>query len=190
MPPASAGTRHIAQYRFSKADFIALSKAMSRRKLRTRLTLLGIWLGLVLLLMAAISTDVKQFASALGELVTFHNVPWQMYAFILAGAAFVMFSDKLSPLRARRLYRLIEAAEQDTTIELNETGIEIVRSGYYARMEWRLIARFIVSEAHMFLATNHIQAVIVPRRAFASDADFDAALQFAAIKAGNRPSPQ
>ena len=39
-------------------------------------------------------------------------------------------------------------------------------------MKWEIVENVVRSDAHIYLFLSSIQAIIVPRRAFATDADF------------------
>ena len=57
-------------------------------------------------------------------------------------------------------------------LAVNSEGL--VETGEYSelRLKWEIVENVVRSDAHLYLFLSSIQAIIVPRRAFATDADF------------------
>ena len=66
----------------------------------------------------------------------------------------------------------------ETTIMVDTQGVNANLAGIEMRAPWIKVQRVIVTDEHLFLAFSRLSAMIIPRRAFADDAD---AARFAAF---------
>jgi hypothetical protein len=169
-------------YTFSRDDYLALVNVTRRSSWRLRAILVVMWLAVFVLIMGLTSESWTQFTQALHDIVTFNEVPFFVYLPLLAGLVLIAIMPSLTMLRAMRLYGGFAIADQDIAIVLDEAGVTTTGPGRQARMEWSYIKRVIVRPSHLFLAISKREAVVVPRRAFASEAEFVAVTALALRK--------
>jgi hypothetical protein len=60
--------------------------------------------------------------------------------------------------------------------------VRVTGPGRDARLDWPLVRKVIVSPEHLFLAISRREAIVLPRRAFASAAEFEAVTALAQRK--------
>jgi hypothetical protein len=170
------------RYTFSRDDYLALVNVMRRSGWRLRAILVVMWLAVFVLIIGLMSESWAQFTQALHDIVTFNEVPFFVYLPLLAGLVLIALMPSLTMLRAMRLYGGFAIADRDITIVLDEASVATAWPGRHSRMEWSFIKRVIVRPGHLYLAIGKREAVVVPRRAFASDFEFAAVTALALRK--------
>jgi hypothetical protein len=175
--------RFVGHYRFERDDYLALTAALRRKNAwYFRIVLLIAWIAIVVLIIGLMSSDWTQFVGAMGDLVTMHEVPLMFYIVIGIVPALLLLMPQMSMLRAMRLYSSLAVADRDIEIKIDEAGLRTSSPGREARMDWSVVRAMIVTDRHLFLPVSGREAIVVPRRAFADDAQFAALLQLVRTK--------
>ena len=177
--PAPIFTGH---YQFSRADYLALSKAMSRSLWRLRLVLLLLWAVMIVGLLLLATKDWASFLVAAQNLVSMRNVPASIYVLLGLFLGLIAFAPQIRRWQAMRMYSWNAIADRELELEIGETGVRVMGPGRDARLDWPLVRKVIVSPEHLFLAISRREAIVVPRRAFANAMDFEAVTALAQRK--------
>lgn len=75
-------------------------------------------------------------------------------------------------------YRRTALADATVTVSLTEAGIESTSVVADTRIPWSTVKRVVRDRDHLVLAISRYEAVVLPRRAFANETDFDEAYTF------------
>ena len=177
--PAPTFTGH---YQFNRADYLALTKAMSRSMWRLRLFLLLVWVAMIVGLLMLATKDWADFLVALQDLVSMHNVPPSIYVLLGLFLGLIAFAPQIRRWRAMRMYSWNAIADRELELEITEAAVRVSGPGRDARLDWPLVRKVIVVPEHLFLAISRREAIVVPRRAFATAAEFEAVTALAQRK--------
>jgi hypothetical protein len=161
-------------FQFNRADYLALTNAMSRSMGRLRLALLLVWMVMIVGMLLLATDDWADFAVAAQDLVTMHNVPVSIYGLLGLFLLLIVFAPQIRRWRAMRMYSWNAIADREIKLEITETGVRVSGPGRDARLDWLLVRKVIVSPEHLFLALSRREAIVLPRRAFAMASDFEA----------------
>ena len=164
---------HSITFRYARADFVALTLALSRPTWRNRLVSVAIFFALMLGVMAVTAGSLEMFGRLLSELVT-GGWPLWFYVIVVAGVPFLLFGYLLSIPIAMQVYPKNAVADQEITIALDGSGISSEAPGLAAQIGWAAVEKVIETKDHLFLAISRREAVALPRRAVDGDAAFDA----------------
>lgn len=179
MTDMSPAPRFRARYRFSREDYLALMEAMKPKSRGLRAILAVGWVLLFVLVIGLSCASWEQFVEAMADLVTMNEVPMIFYLMIGLGLVVIAFLPSLTMLRAMRLYSGYAIADREVEMELSEAGLRISGPGRETRLDWALVQRAIVRKNYLFLALSRREALVLPRRAFASPAEFVGATAYA-----------
>jgi len=72
----------------------------------------------------------------------------------------------------------------DCSITLDEDGIRETKSSGETMRKWPSVEKIVVASEYLFIYTSGIEAFVVPRRAFALDAEFNAFAEYAVNHSG------
>ena len=90
-----------------------------------------------------------------------------------------------------RIYRWNAIADLDILLHIDSTGVRTTMPGRSSCTQWSAIGDISRTKTHLFLPVSHREAIILPRRAFPSDAAFGAveALAKNGIATGRQEAP-
>ncbi|WP_416408390.1 YcxB family protein [Agrobacterium rosae] len=84
----------------------------------------------------------------------------------------VVFSDQLAGLIAVLVFKTRAAANKEIVVTLSDHGVRARSADINSEISWKGIVKAIETQTHLFLALSKREALILPRRGFASDADY------------------
>jgi len=131
-----------------------------------------------LLVTAMIFTVFMSLATSFGRL-DWRFVANGLYAALLSLIAFRASGQLFNKLMAMRFFSLAYPANQTLNLEISEDGITSVYGTIRGSRGWPDIREYMVTSEHLLLFIDLTEAYIFPRRAFASDTDFNAAIAIA-----------
>ncbi len=169
-------------FQFNRADYLALINAMSRSMGRLRLGLLLAGVAMIFGLILLATDDWSDFLVAARDLVSMHNVPASIYVLLGLFVALIVFAPQIRRWRAMRMYSWNAIADRDVKLEISEAAVRVSGPGRDARLDWPLVRKVIVGPEHLFLAISRREAIVLPRRAFASASEFEAVAALALRK--------
>lgn len=175
-------------YRMGRDDFVALTQALTRRSIWRPILLVIVWyVALGCLVMAAIG-DAGSFQDVV-MLIAQGKAPWWIYAMLLIGPALALLRPYFLGLVARRVYPRNALADKDLRFSFNSDAIEGGVPEIQTRFLWSAIKAIVETPAHGFLLISRREALIVPRRAFATAEDYEALISFSRARmVANRPA--
>jgi hypothetical protein len=161
---------HHVTYRFERRDFVAMTRALTRKPWTWGLAAVALWLVLVLVLVLLLLSGRFEFLEHGIRVVVIDYLPlW------VIGAAALLFGARLS---AAMVFRNIAYANQEIELLVRPSGIESRTKDIQAEIAWTAVKKIIETSTHLILAISKREALIIPRRAFASDDDYQAARGF------------
>ena len=169
-------------YIFTRDDYLALVQATMPQQRGARTILVIVWISFFVLVMGLMSEDWPQFVQAMRDLVTFNDVPFFVYIPLLGGLGAIILLPSVALMRAMRLYSSLATADQLIGIALDETSIVTTAPGRQFRLDWPTVKRVVVRPDHLFLTISRHEGLVVPKRAFASTAEFAAVTALAQRK--------
>jgi len=175
---AMANEHFRIHYVMTRDDYVAMSAALLAPSLRSRLIRVAAFLVIALVFLFIAGRGYEDFERF--WIVISSRMPWWFYLLFPAVALLMLVSHRLIWLTARSFYRKIAAAEKEVTMTVDASGIEAQSPDLKSNIGWSAIQRVIPVRDHVFLAISKREALIVPRRGFASDAEFAAFLPFVA----------
>lgn len=110
---------------------------------------------------------------------TANSTPRALLMAASAAAVAVALARAVLSVWGRWRIRRRARATGDTILNADVDSFALVENGSTRRLAWAEIARVILVPSHLFLCTSPREAVIVPRRAFASDGEMRALAQHA-----------
>ena len=172
-------------YTMERGDFVALTQAMMRPTLRA-----AILRALLIIAGAAVGFVIGTGfhpAGAIEELVTL-KAPLEGYVIMsVVGLVIVFLIAIARPLYLRSAaiaaYKRSAAAGQVVTLRLDNDRVFARQPGVTTTIDWSAVTCLIETPAYLFIAISRREALIVPRRAFAGDADFAGFIAWARGKA-------
>jgi hypothetical protein len=160
-------------------DFLAMSRALGRRSIWTPVLILVLYFGIVAgFVLAGVGGDIAAFTEVVRQISTGKAPVW-LYPLLLLGPLLVLLRPVYLRLLARQVYRRHVMAERNLSYRLNSDAVQGGIPEVQGRFLWSAIKRLIVTPEHAFLTLSRREALIVPRRAFATDEDFGMLLAFA-----------
>jgi hypothetical protein len=167
-------------YIVQRDDFVALTRAMNHMTLRTHLFRIALLVGAMTA--AWFASTREHSGDAFNEIVT-GRAPFEVYPFIavmLVVLLFALFSRPwLLAWTARRVYPRNAFADKQIVFEITDVAIVGGLPLISSTIAWAAVVRLIETPERLFVAISRREALIIPRRAFASDADFVDFLAFA-----------
>lgn len=156
------------RFRMSRADYVALSMAVSRRPLLFRIG--TVVLALSVLVFAAAMIEGKHGRSLLSDVLTGDREWWPTYGFIALVSLGLLFRHVLVAFNAAAGYGRMPLADKDVVVRLDDTAAAITATDFDWRFEWPAVARVVESRSHLVLAVDTREGLPLPRRAVADDA--------------------
>ncbi|NTF06831.1 YcxB family protein [Agrobacterium rubi] len=170
------------RYVCMRSDFIAVTRALIRRPFwRTALTVV---LSLIIaghLFVMAWFWPVKEGVPTWYAELHFRYWPIWFLPLLLT-----VFSGHLAGLMAAMVFKTRAAANQDIVVTLSRDGVRARSADINSDISWSGIVKAIQTRTHLFLALSKREALILPRRGFASDADYAEAVCL--VRAHLKPS--
>lgn len=160
-------------YQMTRADYQAMVAEVLRKPLWYRLVLvagmISAWLASVLYA----STSMDQFWRFIA-LVFSGRAYWAVY---LAPFAILMlfFWETVMAFLGSFTFSRNVLAKKPTTVTADAQEIRLGVEGLSSTVRWDAITKLIETRKHLLLMLATQQAVVLPRRAFASEADYAAA---------------
>lgn len=170
-------SQHQITYTLNARDYAAMTRELTRRPLWRGAVMLGIMLVGVWCLVAY-STGVYDPLLIAQGIHRSGALPWflgGMGAAVLLAVSSHWFAWAISFL----YYRQLASADAVITLGLADDGIHATSSVANTDLPWASIKRVVRTRAHVFLPISRREALIMPRRAFASDAAFEDATRYA-----------
>jgi hypothetical protein len=159
-------------FNMERADHVALCLAMQRkRRFRVFAEAVGALLIVPAAVLVATAGNFSATIEALRDVATLH-APWWIYPLILAVPALVLQQKLLVTVRARRAYHRYAIADREMRHSFETDGLETILTNFESWISWHAIEGIIETSDHLFLAISRREALILPRRAFATDADY------------------
>ena len=166
-----------ATYTLTPGDYAAMTVALTRRSWTRRLLTLAIWVAIFWFALACL-TALWNPALLARVLLASGGMYWIGGALLFA-ALLILFGHWIAWGISFLYYRQLSSAGATITIALTDEAVEATSNVADTRLPWTTVKRVIGDARHTFLAISKREALILPRRAFASDADFAAARQYA-----------
>lgn len=104
------------------------------------------------------------------------EIIFRFWAILFLPLLLVIFGDQLAGAIAALVFKTRAAADKEIIVTLSDNGIHARSADIDSNVSWRGITKAIETKTHMFLALSKREALILPRRGFASSADYDEAL--------------
>lgn len=164
-------------YTMTSWDYAAMTRFVMRRPLWRGLVVLALWLVAVWCLIAY-STGVYNPVTLIRGIM----LSGQAWFFILVLALFAFFAlmgHWLMWALSFLYYRQLAAADATITMALTEEGIEGTSTIADTKVPWSTVKRVVRAPTYLFLPISKREAFVFPRRAFESEAQFEAAYRFA-----------
>jgi YcxB-like protein len=179
--------RFAGHYTFTRDDYLAMVHALDQPQQGVRTILVTAWISLFVLVIGLMSKNWPEFLQAMRDLVTFNEVPFFIYGLLLAGFVLIALLPNLTLLRAMRLYSGLAIADQQIDVVIDEAGLTTSVPGRHGQLEWSIFRRVVVKPEHLFLTISRREALLLPRRAFATAAEFEAVTALAQRKVPSVP---
>ena len=171
------------QFRFTRRDYIDMSVALARMPVWKRVALAMLAVGVVFLFGVAGESagSGKGFWETLrmlwSDLVS-GRAPTLIYVLFAVIAALALCRHWLAGVAAFLIYRRQPTADTDHEIRLSDAGIDIVTPLLTSTIAWPAVKRVIETPRLFLIAISARQAVVVPRRAFETEAAFQSMRAF------------
>lgn len=167
-------------FTMQRGDFIALSRAASRRPILSPLLILMLYFGTVAcFVLAGVNGDTAAFVEVARQIGTGKAPVW-IYPVLLLGPLLILL---LRPFYLRFLvgqsYQRYVLADRKLTYRFTSDAIQGGIPEVQGRFLWSAIKRVIVTPEHAFFTISRREALVIPRRIFADDEDFETLLAFA-----------
>jgi len=161
----------MAQYMLEVDDLVTMSLYSTRKPLRT--FRLGIFLGFVFIGLFLLAQPLLPQRRVGGRRAT----PWPFVVPMLLCALAGVWSSP--PMMRRRTRRSCEKVYQGKlpwpqTVALSDEGILVTTPHAQGHTQWEGIDKIDATTTHAFFYLSQLEAVLVPARAFGSEAQFHA----------------
>lgn len=169
------------RFRFTRADWIALSIAVARRPWHFRVVTLVASLSVMIFVMAWVRSDVDPARSMLSEVLAGDRRWWPFLGFLVLFSLGMLFRHRLVGLNARVGYGRMPLADREVEATLDDDGVHaraVDGAAFDWRFTWNDVTRLIETPERLILATGYRQGLPIPRAAVAGDADFAALADF------------
>lgn len=164
-------------YTMTSRDYAAMTRIVMRRPLWRSLIVFVLWVVAVWCLVAY-STGVFNPVLLVKAIVA-SGQGW-FFAIVLTLVALATFlSQWLMWAISFVYYRQLASADATITMGLTEQGVEGDSSIADMKAPWTTVKRVIRTNEYLFLPISRRESFILPRRAFESDGQFEAAYRFA-----------
>lgn len=167
-------------YRYSRSDYIQASLLMAGRPLTRRLLDVGVYFAMMLA--AAIAVIVYRGAELALLADVIEVIPWWAWILILVGAAFLFVPEYFItlPIAAATFASLsVAGAMIHVSLEDDAIATRTEDPDTHSTISWSAVKAVKENHHGLFVALGKREALLMPRRAFASEADFQATAAFA-----------
>ena len=175
-------------YRFGRADYVALSVALSKtsptKRLMNVLTHAAVLTVALVVLLLFQGLAISDLPKAMTPDVFGGYMPTWMFVVLVMLVASVAWKHWFSAALAFFHFRGLAFAGQTYEVDVGEDGIELRAPGVSSHVDWSRVLAVIECRDHLFLKIDKRQAVGLPRRAFADDAAFRSAAAFVETRIG------
>lgn len=165
-------------YRFERGDFVAMTHALTRTSWRWRLAATAVLIALVVIALYVMAGTIDRTWLALRAVLE-GRLPVDTYVVLVIAVLFAWFGHLAGPLAAAMIFKRNALANQEVSLTLDAVGIEGSGGGVQTRIAWASVKRLIETRRHLFFAISKREAVMLPRRAFRSEQDYQAVRAFA-----------
>lgn len=166
-------------FTMQRSDFIALSRVVSRRSIWSPLLILVFYFAVVAgFVLAGVNGDMAAFVEVARQIGTGKAPAW-IYPLLLLGPLLVLLRPFYLRFLAGQSYRRNVLADRKLTYRLTSDAIQGGIPEVQGRFPWGAIKRVIVTPEHAFFTISRREALMIPRRIFAHDEDFETLLAFA-----------
>lgn len=172
----STGRNFQITYTMTPRDYAAMGRALTRRSWRYSAIALTLWL-LCVWCIAAWLTGIFNPLAMIRSLFQSRLSLWAV-AVLGMGVLVTFFSHWLSWTFSFLCYKQIASANTTITMGLTDEAIETSSSVADSTLPWTAVKRVIREIDYLFLPISKRESLILPRRSFASDAEFDEACQY------------
>jgi len=163
-------------YTMQRSDYVAMCLALFRPTLRVRLIKIGVFIVLAAIVLFIAGRGYEDFGRFVAVMA--NAMPWWFYPLILGAGLLIFYSHWISCLYAWSWFGKMTPADKDVTITFNAAGVELESRTASSKLKWDAFVRLIRERDQVFMALARSVAIIVPRRAFSSDAEFEAFWSF------------
>jgi hypothetical protein len=170
------------QYEMTPEDFVAFNAYHQKNspELRRRLNISRIAIPLVMLLaflaMPLIKLDQgESYVEKLLELKWFFLAPVILYFY----TPFAWRRRNAKLIRNMLREGSTKALLGDCTITISDDGIASVRKSSSSSVGWDVVDRIVENDQYGFIYLSSLSAVLIPRRAFQRDEDYESFMQHA-----------
>ena len=173
------GDTYSYSFTMQLGDYLAMSRVLGRRSIWAPLAILVLYYGTVAaFILAGVEGDTAAFVEVVRQIGTGKAPVW-IYPLLLVGLLLVLLRPLYLRLLAGQVYRRHVMADRNLSYRLASGAVQGGIPDVQGRFLWSAIKRVIVTPEHAFLTLSRREALIIPRRAFATDEDFDMLLAFA-----------
>ncbi len=172
-------------YQMTRADYAAMFRALMGRPWWHRWVMLVGWIALWLAVMLFSSPSMEQFWRAIGYIWE-GRAGWGFYAGLLM-LPLLFFWEDLAAFANGVSFAKNEIAKKPTTVRVDHEGVRLSVAEVSSQVGWSAIVKVIETATRLFLVISARQAVVLPRAAFASDAEYAAARAFVLERIGEIP---
>lgn len=154
-----------------RADFVAMSAALSRPA-PTRLAFeIAGYLAIVALVGLALAGSADAYARILADAfslpLAFITIP-----LLLAGPVILSLRPQINGLVAALVYERNASAGRDVVLDLTAEGIEGGAPDLYTQIGWGAVTGLIETPTHLFIRISRREALIIPRRAVPNEDEY------------------
>ena len=168
-------------YKMTRWDYAAMSRAINRKPWSRGVIMIAVWLLVVWGLLAAMIHVYNPVYMARAIFaVSAEN--WPLAVLFIVAILCSFFPHWIGWALSFAYYKSIASADLTATLTMNDKGVDVTSSLGDSTLPWTSIKRVIVERDYMFLPISKRESFIMPRRAFSSDNEFNAACQFAREK--------
>jgi hypothetical protein len=162
------------RFRFTRADWVALSAAVARRPLLFRLAVAFMMTSIVVIVMSMLASTDPTAQSMLHDALRGGSDWYPFYGLIVLLVLGTVFRHHLVAFNARMGFARMPLADKELVVELgaDEVVVRANETGFDWRFPWAAITRVIETPTHLILATGGREGLPIPRSAFADEKAF------------------
>jgi hypothetical protein len=163
-------TERVLEIRYicTRSDFIAVTRALIRRPFwQTALKL-----ALLVIIAGNLFVMAWLWPGKEGVPPWYAEIYFRYWPFWFLPLLLTVFSSHLAALMAAMVFKTRAAANQEIVVTLSQDGVTARSADINSAISWGGIVKAIETKTHLFLALSKREALILPRRGFASAADY------------------
>lgn len=160
-------------FRFQRADWVALSSAVSRRPLLFRLAVVVAMLSATTMVMSVVSSSDPAAGTLLADAMRGGSEWYPFYLFVVMVVLGTLFRHVLVGFNAAMGFGRMPLADKEMAVELGDTEVHVTAAEFDWRFPWAAVSRVIETPTHLVLATSGREGLPIPRAAFAAPEAYD-----------------